>query len=528
LVLLGRTPIAYDGNGAATRPNYDGATSSFYGEAIALPTGAASPENIAGTQNEAGDGVGFAVIEGLSVDSVTIAGPVDSDESYLFDSDGPSGPNAPAASNGISPSTSFQRGVYGGVDEDDNSGVVRFMQLRYGGFPIANGIEINGLTMGAVGRGTVIEWIEVSNNADDCYEWFGGYVNCRYLIGIHSGDDAIDWDQGFSGTIQHAFIHQGGSNFGRTGFPGVGAETLAGKNLTQFGPERCFELDGPEPNGSGIVPRSNAWVFNVTCIGNRGGSGVDSSDDGIRVRRSSSGQLQYLLFEDINDGVIEQSDNVNVANIRNDTDLLDSYYFNVGATPIGSLTNTDITTTGTAAAPVSQIKAKGQLAKNGLDPTLVDKDGSGGDANVVARNLVRAIPTRPGLNNFLSPVRHTGAMRDNNWLFGWTWTAMAELLPVTNLARPVLTLSIDGSNNPVVSFNADTTATGPGDSVQYIVERSTNGLAWIPVGAVLDGSTVDAGNRVLADSNGAAGTVTVTDTTFAYSGTPVHYRVIAQ
>jgi hypothetical protein len=519
LVLLGRTPIAYDGNGATSRPSYDDSTNTFGGaEYISLPTGSASPELTAGTQNEAGDGVGFAVIEGLAVDAVPLGASFDPDAAV----------SGVTTTGDIASSTSFQRGVYGGINEDDNSGIVRFMQLRYGGYPIATGIEINGLTMGAVGRGTTIEWVEVSNNADDCFEWFGGYVNCRYLAGMHCGDDGIDWDQGFSGTIQHAFIHEGGTNFGRTGLfggVGVGAETTAGKNLSFFGPERGFELDGPEPNNSGILPRSKGWVFNATVIGNKGGSGTDTNDDGVRVRRGSSGQIQYTLFEDINNGVLEMSDNSATAGRENDTDLLDSLYFNVGTTPIGSLTATTIVTTGTAAASVTQLAAKGQLAYRGLNPSLVDEAPSG--TNITARKLTRTPPARSGLTDFLAPVRYTGAMRDNNWLFGWTWAHTAELLPTTNVARPALTLAVPATN-PTISFAADTTATDAADAVVYVVERSTNGVAWAPIGTVQDGSSADAPNGVLADSAGA-GTITVTDTGYTYtSGTPVHYRVIAQ
>ncbi len=502
LVLLGRTSIAYDGNGAAARYSYDDVTNIFTGEAPALPTGGSSPEAVAGTQLEAGDGSGFAVIEGLSVSPITLGFP--------FDPDG---------SGSLNGSTSFQRGVYGGVDEDDDSGVVRFWSIRYGGFPVAPGIELNGLTMGAVGRGTTIEWVEVCQNADDDFEWFGGYVNCRYLMGMFGGDDGIDWDQGYSGTIQHAFLHMGGGErFPRSGYANVPADaSTAGKNTSQNVSERGFELDGPEPNNSGILPRSKGFVFNATIIGNKAGVGVTSSQDGIRVRRSSSGQIQYALFEDINSGVLEFSDNSTTPGVENDTDLLDSLFFNTGATPIQALTGTTIVTTGTAVAPATQIVAKGQLVKNGLNPTLIDEATAG--VSIVARKMTRTAPVRSGLTNFLSPVKHTGAMRDNNWLFGWSWTAAVDLLPTSNIARPVLTLDVSLAN-PKVSFNADTTATDATDAVEYVVERSTDGREWVPFVAVQDGD--------VSDTNLSAGQITVTDSAYTYTGSPVHYRVIAQ
>ena len=110
-------------------------------------------------------------------------------------------------------------------------------------------------------------------------------------------------------------------------------------------------------------------------------------------------------------------------------------------------------------------------------------------------------------------------MRDNNWLFGWSWTAAVDLLPTSNVARPVLTLDVSLAN-PKVSFNADTTATDATDAVEYVVERSTDGREWVPFVAVQDGD--------ISDTNVTAGQITVTDSAYTYTGSPVHYRVIAQ
>ena len=74
------------------------------------------------------------------------------------------------------------RGLYGGSDDADNSGVFRYVSIRYGGTDIGAGNEINGLTMGGVGSGTVIDHVEVANNADDGFEWFGGTVNASHLV----------------------------------------------------------------------------------------------------------------------------------------------------------------------------------------------------------------------------------------------------------------------------------------------------------------------------------------------------------
>ncbi|MEZ5070347.1 MAG: hypothetical protein R2751_05110 [Bacteroidales bacterium] len=94
------------------------------------------------------------------------------------------------------------RGVYGGPDEDDNSGILRYVSIRHGGTNIGEGNEINGLTLGGVGRQTLIDHVEVISNADDGVEFFGGLVNCSNLVVAGCGDDAYDIDQGYAGKGQ--------------------------------------------------------------------------------------------------------------------------------------------------------------------------------------------------------------------------------------------------------------------------------------------------------------------------------------
>jgi len=94
------------------------------------------------------------------------------------------------------------RGVYGGIDDDDNSGILEYVSIRHGGTNIGEGNEINGLTLGGVGRQTTIDHVEVISNADDGVEFFGGAVNCSNLVVSFCGDDAFDIDQGYHGKGQ--------------------------------------------------------------------------------------------------------------------------------------------------------------------------------------------------------------------------------------------------------------------------------------------------------------------------------------
>ncbi len=94
------------------------------------------------------------------------------------------------------------RGVFGGQNPEDNSGILQYVSIRHGGTNIGEGNEINGLTLGGVGNATLIDHVEVVSNADDGVEFFGGTVNCRYLVSAFCGDDAFDFDMGFQGKGQ--------------------------------------------------------------------------------------------------------------------------------------------------------------------------------------------------------------------------------------------------------------------------------------------------------------------------------------
>ncbi len=119
---------------------------------------------------------------------------------------------------GIPPSD--QNGLYGGTVADDDSGVIKYISIRHGGANIGEGNEINGLTLGGVGSSTVIENVEIVSNQDDGIEWFGGTVDVKNAIIWNTGDDAVDADQAWAGTIDNFVVINPG--------------------------DECFELDGPE------------------------------------------------------------------------------------------------------------------------------------------------------------------------------------------------------------------------------------------------------------------------------------------
>ena len=157
------------------------------------------------------------------------------------------------------------RALYGGTTADDNSGILRYVSIRYGGAALSSGNEINGLTLGGVGSGTSIEFVEVYGNADDGIEIFGGAVDLRYIIGAFCGDESFDTDQAWAGRAQFVFGIQLPND-------GLGNQ--------QFGGEH----DGSEAED--LSPQVVHKVYNATFIG----AGADNSfsngetNTGLRIR----------------------------------------------------------------------------------------------------------------------------------------------------------------------------------------------------------------------------------------------------
>jgi hypothetical protein len=136
---------------------------------------------------------------------------------------------------------------HGGNDPNDNSGVVKYVQINFAGIPINPNEEVNTLTMGSVGRGTKIEHVFAGYGLDDAFEWFGGTVDGKYLIAYRGLDDDLDVDLGHSGRVQFALCIRGASLADQSGSNG-------------------FEVDN-DGSGSNNTPFTSATFSNVTIIG---------------------------------------------------------------------------------------------------------------------------------------------------------------------------------------------------------------------------------------------------------------------
>ncbi len=142
------------------------------------------------------------------------------------------------------------RAYHGGTNNADNSGSLKYVRIEYGGFVFALNNEINGLTMGSVGSGTTIDYVQTSFINDDAFEWFGGSVNCKHLVAYRCLDDDFDTDNGFSGLVQY----------------GLGIKDPNISDVTAVSTSEGFESDN-NATGTTATPKTSASFYNITQIG---------------------------------------------------------------------------------------------------------------------------------------------------------------------------------------------------------------------------------------------------------------------
>jgi hypothetical protein len=168
--------------------------------------------------------------------------------------------------------------AFGGSDDADNSGVLKYVRIEYAGKAVNPGDEVNGLSLYAVGSGTTIDYVEIVRGLDDAFEFFGGTVNAKHLIAYKCADDDFDMDDGYRGFIQFA-VSLKDPEF-------TDAKGTSGDKSNNF------EVDNVDPTKGFLLSRApitSPTISNVTAIGPNGAA--NSSADygwGMRWRRGSS------------------------------------------------------------------------------------------------------------------------------------------------------------------------------------------------------------------------------------------------
>jgi hypothetical protein len=155
--------------------------------------------------------------------------------------------------------------------DTDSSGVLSYVRIEYAGYAFQPDKEINSLTMACVGNKTVIDHVQTTYAKDDAFEWFGGTVNCKYLIALKTQDDDFDTDNGFNGKVQFGLV-------------------IRDSVIADISTSEAFESDN-NASGTTATPKTSAVFSNITAIGPRYSlNNVGSSlfRAGAQIRRNSS------------------------------------------------------------------------------------------------------------------------------------------------------------------------------------------------------------------------------------------------
>jgi len=281
------------------------------------------------------------------------------------------------------------RGIYGGFDDDDNSGILRYVSIRHGGTNIGEGNEINGLTLGGVGRQTIIDHVEVISNADDGVEFFGGDVNCNNLVVAFCGDDAFDMDQGYHGKGQFWLA------------------------INSSDSDKSVEITGglqPIPDLPGNLP----VIYNTTFI-----------------REIDAGSVPSVHFSDYGGGFLRNSILLHAGEgiaIRHTEKPGDSYsLFQTGRLSIEN----NILYPGENPVPefyaYSALGADLSAENEILSDSLIAWETSYEDPGISALDGYSLLPPNtefedmaPYSNGWFEEVTFKGAFGSNNWIEGWT------------------------------------------------------------------------------------------------------------
>jgi hypothetical protein len=158
--------------------------------------------------------------------------------------------------------------AFGGTNDADNSGVLKYVRIEYAGIAAMPNSEINALTLGGVGSGTIIDNVQTIYANDDAFEFFGGTVNARNLYAYATADDDFDFDFGYTGTITNG-VAKRDPQFVDSGDAGNGVE--------------C-DNDG---TGSGAQPVTHPKLLNMILVGPNVSTALSNHNVGLRFRRGT-------------------------------------------------------------------------------------------------------------------------------------------------------------------------------------------------------------------------------------------------
>ena len=274
--------------------------------------------------------------------------------------------SAPGTTNIEGIPTSESRGIYGGTDDTDNSGVIKYVSVRHGGANIGANNEINGITFGGVGSGTTVDYVEVYANSDDGIEFFGGTVNVKHALVYSTGDDSFDYDEGFRGKGQYWVSINPGDRHG--------------------------EHDGGTSPEDG-KPYATPTIYNATYL-------TSTANASKLTFRDNAGGIyanSFLLVSGIDVEKLDSGEDSEKRLVAGDLQLKD----NVVVT--GKIVDSKghSMTTGYTYVYVTSTTDPGITTSNPVPAAAVSASGLSGDS-------------------FIDNVTYKGAFGGSNWATGWT------------------------------------------------------------------------------------------------------------
>lgn len=310
--------------------------------------------------------------------------------------------NAPT-NRPLSPAPLIEGGVdrrYGGSIPNDNSGTMRYVRIEFAGIAAEPGSEINGLTLGGVGSGTTLEFIQTSYANDDAYELFGGTVNMKNLVAYATSDDDLDFDFGYTGKIQYAVVQRR---------PEI-ADTDAGNGV---------EADN-DGSGTAALPYTRPILSNITWIGPNGDPATQANlNFANRWRRAVRFEVRNSIMMGFPKGGFSM-ESASTANAYN-TDT--SVFANNLVHALADAYKVDASAGGVITAANVKTKAEARGCITYTDPTLIGLEAPfNWDApNYMPKAGSPALSgaSFTGMDPFFTVVTFRGALGTNNWTTGW-------------------------------------------------------------------------------------------------------------
>ncbi len=315
---------------------------------------------------------------------------------------------------GVTPAVNF--GTFGSTASDnESSGILKYVRVEYAGVALSPNNEINGITFGGVGSGTVVENVQVSYSGDDAFEWFGGTVNGKNLIAYGTWDDDFDTDFGFTGKIQFAlsvrdpfYADQSGSN--------------------------CFESDN-DAAGSTATLKTSPVFSNVTVFGPRHDSIASISasfKNAVHFRRNTAASIYNSVITGFPVGILIEGNSTMANYIGGEGEIKNNLLISLGkpAAPfaaVAPVTSDSVKKYFTANNPAGFISKTSQAdyAAIGINAGLYFSKNSVYPANPSFSVTSGIISTGANFSpsklsgSFFTPVAYHGAFGSTDWTDGW-------------------------------------------------------------------------------------------------------------